>query len=153
MQRRQNTLRDFLPRQERAEREAEALLPTLAEMAGEDGEPIVREGKRFFPRSPKLRSLDAIVEILDRVDRDELQRGEAVMTLASLFLVVEEEERGRRPATKEEVADSFDLMDVELLTHLARKYLYLRPSSSVSADPLSVLPASTKNEGGTHPNE
>lgn len=146
-----NTLEDFVPRQERVDLEEATLAPTLAELAGEDGGAILREGIAFYPRSPKLRALDSIIETLDRLQAGGLKRGEAVMRTATLFLVVEETEETeetaktaktkgtgtarRRLATFDEIADSFDIGDVEMLARLAQKYLYLRVTPVETAHP------------------
>ncbi len=97
---------------------------TVSEMAGEDGKPIQREGITFYPRSPKLRDLDDMTDKLGALQASGLKQGAAMMNMACFCLVVEDASIGkRRRATFDEIADNFDLADVELLSRLTAKYL------------------------------
>ena len=124
-----NTLQDFDPKQDKADEEAAFMEPTISEMAGLDGKPIEREGIVFYLRSPKIRALDAMAEALSELQSGGIKQGEAVLRTATFCLYVDEDGK-RRQATFDEIADSFDLSDVELLSKLAMKYLNIKVTSA-----------------------
>ena len=124
-----NRLADFESVQAKAEDAQAAQEPTLSEVAGLDGSPIVREGLTFFPRSPKIRALDAMTATLQQMQAAEIGQGEAVLKMATFFLRVKEGETCRA-ATYDEIADSFELHDIALLGEMARKYLNIQVAGS-----------------------
>ena len=125
---------DFLLASARQVRQEEESVATVDELAGLDGRPIIREGRNFYPCSPKIGQIDNMVAMLEQMRADGVKQGAAVIGLATFYLRVEDGQvpGGRRLATKEEIGDAFDLDDLGLLRFLAQKYLRISVRSEDS---------------------
>lgn len=114
----------FSAPQRMVEQAFELEVPLSAALGGL-GTPIVRKGKTFFPQSPALEDLDALIEQTGAITEG-LAPGATVIALASFFLYLadpcEEDPEQMRRATAREVGKSFRVEDIPLLEGILSQY-------------------------------